>query len=57
MTIALRKPRMTREQFFDWTQAQNTRHEFDGFAPVAMTAGTITTIRSRKTSTLPYAAG
>ena len=57
MSVTLRVPTMTRDQFFDWAEAQEARHEFDGFAPVAMTAGTITTIRSRKTSTLPYAAG
>jgi len=32
---------MTREEFFDWAQAQDTRYEFDGFAPVAMTGGNI----------------
>ncbi len=37
MNIALRKPLMTREQFFQWAQAQDARHEFDGFQPVAMT--------------------
>ncbi len=31
---------MTREQFFDWAQAQDVRHEFDGFRPVAITGGT-----------------
>ncbi len=31
---------MTRDAFFAWAEAQNTRHEFDGFAPVAMTGGT-----------------
>ncbi|MEO8716414.1 MAG: Uma2 family endonuclease [Acetobacteraceae bacterium] len=40
MNIALRKPRMTREQFFDWAQAQDVRYEFDGFEPVAMTGRT-----------------
>ena len=40
MNIALRKPRMTREAFFDWAQAQDVRYEFDGFEPVAMTGGT-----------------
>lgn len=40
MSIALRKPRMTREEFFDWAQAQDIRYEFDGFEPVAMTGGT-----------------
>jgi Uma2 family endonuclease len=40
MSTALRKPRMTREEFFDWAQAQDIRYEFDGFNPVAMTGGT-----------------
>ena len=42
MNIALRQPGMTREQFFAWAQADGGRWEFDGFAPVAMTGGTIT---------------
>lgn len=41
MPIALRKPRMTRAQFFAWAQAQDGRYEFDGFQPVAMTGGTV----------------
>jgi Uma2 family endonuclease len=32
---------MTRAQFFDWAQAQDSRFEFDGFEPVAMTGGTV----------------
>ncbi len=40
MNVALRQPLMTREQFFDWAQAQEKRYEFDGFQPVAMTGGT-----------------
>ena len=32
---------MTREEFFDWAQAQDIRYEFDGFEPVAMTGGNI----------------
>ena len=39
MNNALHKPRMTRDAFFGWAQAQNTRYEFDGFQPVAMTGG------------------
>ncbi len=39
MNVALRKP-MTHEQFFAWAEAQEARHEFDGFQPVAMTGGT-----------------
>lgn len=41
MTIALRRPRMTREEFFSWAHAQDVRYEFDGFEPVAMTGGTV----------------
>ncbi len=40
MTVALRQPVMTRDQFLDWVQAQEGRYEFDGFQPVAMTGGT-----------------
>lgn len=39
MNVALRKP-MTREEFFQWAEAQEGRYEFDGFQPVAMTGGT-----------------
>ena len=39
MNVALRQPSMTRDQFFDWAQAQEERYEFDGFQPVAMTGG------------------
>jgi len=39
MTSALRQP-MTTEQFLAWEEGQELRHEFDGFAPVAMTGGT-----------------
>jgi Uma2 family endonuclease len=41
MSTALRKPRMSREQFFAWAQTQDIPHEFDGFEPVAMTGGTV----------------
>jgi Uma2 family endonuclease len=41
MNVALRKPRMTREQFLDWASASGERWEFDGFEPVAMVGGTI----------------
>ena len=41
MNVALRRPRMTREQFFAWAQTQDIRYEFDGFQPVAMTGGTV----------------
>ena len=41
MSVTLRVPTMTREQFFDWADAQGTRYEFDGFQPVAMTGGNL----------------
>ncbi len=41
MNIALRKPRMSRDEFFVWAEAQDARYEFDGFQPVAMTGGTV----------------
>jgi Uma2 family endonuclease len=41
MKVALNPPKMTREQFFPWAQAQNGRCEFDGVGPVAMVGGTI----------------
>ena len=40
MNVIRRHRTMTREEFFPWANAQNTRHEFDGFQPVAMTGGT-----------------
>jgi Uma2 family endonuclease len=40
MSVAMRKP-MTLEEFLAWEEAQELRWEFDGFAPVAMTAGTV----------------
>lgn len=39
MNVALRKP-WTMEQFLDWEERQELRHEFDGFRPEAMTGGT-----------------
>ena len=41
MTAALRTPRMTRDAFLTWAEVQRERYEFDGFAPVAMTGGTL----------------
>jgi Uma2 family endonuclease len=41
MNVALRKPRMTREEFFAWVQIQGARYEFDGFQPVAMTGASV----------------
>ena len=40
MPLAFRKV-MTRQEFFDWAEAQDERHEFDGFQPVAMTGGNL----------------
>ncbi len=40
MTTALRKP-MSQAEFLDWEARQELRHEFDGFAPIAMTGGTV----------------
>ena len=39
MNVALRKPLMTREEFFAWAERQDARFEFDGFQPVAMSGG------------------
>ena len=41
LNVALRKPQMTHQQFFAWAEAQDTRHEFDGFQPVAKIGGTL----------------
>ena len=38
MNVPLRKP-WTQEEFFAWAENQDTRYEFDGFQPVAMTGG------------------
>lgn len=38
MNVPLRKP-WTQEEFFAWAANQDTRYEFDGFQPVAMTGG------------------
>ena len=40
MSATVRMPRMTREEFLDWAEAQEERYEFDGFQPVAMVGGT-----------------
>ena len=39
MSVAVQKP-MTREQFLAWEERQESRYEFDGFQPIAMTGGT-----------------
>ena len=41
MSVTFRVPAMTRDQFFDWAEAQGGRYEFDGFQPVAMTGGNL----------------
>ena len=41
MSVTFRVPTMTRDQFFDWAEAQGGRYEFDGFQPVAMTGGNL----------------
>lgn len=41
MSATIRVPAMTREQFFNWAETRDTRYEFDGFEPVAMTGGTL----------------
>jgi Uma2 family endonuclease len=41
MSVTRRIPTMTRDQFFDWAEAQDARYEFDGFDPVAMTGGNL----------------
>jgi len=41
MSVTSRVPAMTRDQFFNWAEAQSARYEFDGFEPVAMTGGNI----------------
>jgi Uma2 family endonuclease len=40
MSVALRAP-ITLAEFLAWEERQELRYEFDGFAPVAMTGGTI----------------
>jgi len=40
MTLALHLP-WTLEGFFDWAGLQESRYEFDGVQPVAMTGGTV----------------
>jgi Uma2 family endonuclease len=41
MSVTSRVQAMTRDQFFDWAETQDTRYEFDGFEPVAMTGGNL----------------
>jgi len=40
MSVAMRKS-MSLEEFLAWEERQEPRWEFDGFAPVAMTGGTV----------------
>lgn len=39
MPLARHPPPMTLAEFLAWEERQELRHEFDGFAPVAMTGG------------------
>ena len=39
MNVALRAP-MSLDEFLDWEDRQDLKHEFDGFQPIAMTGGT-----------------
>ena len=41
MSVVLRRPGMTRDEFFAWAEADGGRWEFDGFEPVAMTGGNL----------------
>jgi len=41
MSTAAQTRHMTRDEFFDWAQAQDHPYEFDGFQPVAMTRSSI----------------
>ncbi len=41
MSATIRVLAMTCDQFLDWADAREARYEFDGFAPVAMTGGTL----------------
>jgi hypothetical protein len=41
MTIALRVPHLSRDEFFAWAEAQDARYECVGLPPVAMTGGTL----------------
>jgi Uma2 family endonuclease len=40
MPVKAHKP-WTQQEFLAWAEAQNSRYEFDGFRPVAMTGGTV----------------
>ena len=40
MSATLRKP-MSREEFFEWAEAQDERYEFDGEQPVLMNGGLV----------------
>ncbi len=40
MSLARHPPPITLAEFLAWEERQELRHEFDGFAPVAMTGGT-----------------
>ena len=40
MSVSVQAP-WTQDEFFRWAEAQDLRHEFDGFAPVAMVGATL----------------
>jgi Uma2 family endonuclease len=40
VNVVLRR-HMSLDEFLDWEDRQELKHEFDGFAPVAMTGGTV----------------
>ncbi len=48
MSVTLREPAMTQDEFFDWAEAQDEWYESDGFQPVAMTSGTADHSRLRR---------
>src|SRR5208282_3612904 len=41
VNVAMRRRTMSVEEFLAWEERQELRHEFDGFAPRAMTGGTL----------------
>jgi hypothetical protein len=41
MNVALRRPRMSVDEFLAWENRQEERWEFDGFGPRAMVGGTV----------------
>ena len=47
MNVALHRP-MSRDEFLDWAEAQDARHEFDGIQPVGMPGGNLLHGRLRR---------